>query len=210
MHLTYAILRITSAILRITSAILRITVQQVDVSRAERGGAQATPGYTFFSSEIFLLAGKIESGVGYNCPKCLQDHWPIAKTKTVLVTYSEVVAASGFPTSLTLPGAPLYMVAPTNAGECYDTVWVLEGLMADPGKIIRAIYGSNIDDLLIFLDLGTLAITQGESSSSVWDRLLCPAPLCTPGRQRTGASSGTSKSTQQTCPCRDARSEEIH
>ena len=147
------------------------TVHQVAVSRADRARVQVTPGYTFFSSELLSLASKVEFGANYKCATCRQPHWPVARSKTILVTYSEVVAASGFPSSLTLPGAPQQEVSPTSAGECYDVVWVLGGLMSDPAKILKAIYGSFMGDLLIFLHLGTWAISQGESSHSVRDRL---------------------------------------
>ena len=43
--------------------------------------------------------------------------------------------------------------------------------MSDPAKILKAIYGTFQGDLLIFLHLGTLAISRGESSQSVRDRL---------------------------------------
>ena len=147
------------------------TIRQVEVTNAVRGGAEVSPRLLFHSSDVVSLAGQIEVGDGYQCAKCLQPHWPVARTKFVLVTYSEVVAASGFPTSLTLPGAPEYVVNPTAAEECYDTVWVLGGLMSDPAKILKAIYGSYQGSLVICLHLGALAIALGESGQSVWDRL---------------------------------------
>ena len=60
--------------------------------------------------------------------------------------------------------APKYAVPPTAAEECYDIVWVLGGLLYDPAKILKAIYGSYQGNLVICLHLG-------ESSASVWDRL---------------------------------------
>ena len=51
-------------------------------------------------------------------------------------------------------------------------MWVLGGLMSDPAKIIKSLYGSFVGELMIFLDLGTLAIKHGESASSVMDRLV--------------------------------------
>ena len=67
--------------------------------------------------------------------------------------------------------APKYAVPPTAAEECYDIVWVLGGLLYDPAKILKAIYGSYQGNLVICLHLGALTISSGESSASVWDRL---------------------------------------
>ena len=44
--------------------------------------------------------------------------------------------------------------------------------MSDPAKVLKSLYGSYVGELLIFLDLGTLAIKHGESASSVMDRLV--------------------------------------
>ena len=147
------------------------TVTQVDVQGADRSRTEASPQLSFFSSELLSLAAQIEQADGYECSKCLQSHWPVTRTKFVLVTESEVVAAAGFPTSLTMPDAPKYVVPPTAADECYDIVWVLGGLLSDPARILKAIYGSYQGNLVICLDLGALAISSGESSASVWDRL---------------------------------------
>ena len=102
---------------------------------------------------------------------CSTTHWPVTRTKFVLVTGSEIVAAAGFPTSLSMPDAPKYVVSPTAAEECYNIVWVLGGLLSDPAKVLKAIYGQYQGSLVILLDLGAMAIHSGESGASVWDRL---------------------------------------
>ena len=93
------------------------------------------------------------------------------KVRERIVTHSEVIAAAGFPGSLTLPGAQQEPVAPTAPAECYDTVWILGGLLSDPARILKALYGSYQGDLIFLIDLGTRAITRGESAFSVRDRL---------------------------------------
>ena len=92
------------------------------MSMAERSGTEAPSQINFFSSELLSLAGQIELANGFECPKCLTTHWPVTRTKFVLVTGSEIVAAAGFPTSLSMPDAPKYVVSPTAAEECYDIV----------------------------------------------------------------------------------------
>ena len=148
------------------------TVRQVAVPRAVRSGAEVTPQLNFHSSELFGLAGKIEFADKFQCGKCLSSHWPVPRSpKKVLVTHSEVIAAAGFPSSLTLSSAQQEPVAPTAPAECYDTVWILGGLLSDPARILKALYGSYQGDLIFLIDLGTLAITRGESAFSVRDRL---------------------------------------
>ena len=148
------------------------TVRQVAVPRAVRSGAEITSQLNFHSSELFALVGQIEFADSFKCSKCLSSHWPVPRSKKVLVTFSEVIAAAGFPRSLTLPGAQQEQVAPTATAECYDTVWILGGgLLSDPARILKALYGSYQGDLIFLLDLGTLAVTRGESAFSVRDRL---------------------------------------
>merc|ERR1719458_137379 len=122
-----------------------------------------------------------------------------------------------------MPDAPKYVVPPTAAEECYDIVWVLGGLLSDPVKILKAIYGQYQGSLVILLDLGSLAIRSGESGKSVWDRLhgmvRClkltlrhPAkgslrlvvlpPHCTPWGQRVGIAPAAVHPCDQTCPGR--------
>ena len=147
------------------------TVSQVEVSLAERSGTEVSPQLNFYSTELVSLAARIELANGFECAMCSTTHWPVTRTKYVLVTGSEIVAAAGFPTSLSMPDAPKYVVPPTAAEECYDIVWVLGGLLSDPVKILKAIYGQYQGSLVILLDLGSLAIRSGESGKSVWDRL---------------------------------------
>ena len=148
------------------------SVSLVEVSRKQRSGDVPTTHPTFYASGLFSLAGQIQDGSSFQCCKCRSSHWPVPKTKIVFVTHSEVLAASGFPNSLTNPSATTSEVNPTSPQECWDTVWVLGGLMSDPAKIIKSLYGSFVGELVIFLDLGTLAIKHGESASSVMDRLV--------------------------------------
>ena len=49
---------------------------------------------------------------------------------------------------------------------------MLGGLRSDPAKVIKSLYGSYVGELVIFLDLGTLAIKHGKSASSVMVRLV--------------------------------------
>ena len=148
------------------------SVSLVEVSREQRSGDVPTTHPTFYASGLFSLAGQIQDGSSFQCYKCRSSHWPVPKTKIVFVTHSEVLAAAGFPNSLTNPSATTTEVNPTSPQECWDTVWVLGGLMSDPAKIIKSLYGSFVGELMIFLDLGTLAIKHGESASSVMDRLV--------------------------------------
>ena len=74
----------------------------------------------------------------------------LPRTKTVLVTASEVIAAAGFPRSLTCPGVPHEISPPVSPGECWDTVWVLGGLRSDPSRVLKA-SNANAQGELVFL-----------------------------------------------------------
>ena len=148
------------------------TVSAVSVSEAERSGAVLPSQPTFFSSEVFDYGRRIASGENFRCIQCRSPHWPLTKSKVVLVTGSEVVASAGLPISLSLPSAPQVEISQVSPEQCWDSVWVLGGLRADPYKVIKAIYGTFQGSLVLLLDLGTLPVMHGESADSVRSRLI--------------------------------------
>ena len=147
------------------------SVSQVETSVRQRSGTEPTAQLTFFGSDLFSLAGQIEQGQNFSCPHCLSAHWPLPRTKTVLVTASEVIAAAGFPRSITCPGVPHEISPPVSPGECWDRVWILGGLRSDPSRVLKASYANVQGELVFLLDLGAVSIEQGESAFSVRDRL---------------------------------------
>ena len=148
------------------------TVSAVSVTGDERSGAVRPSQPTFFSSEIFDLGRRISCGANFRCIQCQSSHTPMNKTKIVLVTGSEVVASAGLPISLSLPSAPQVEIQKVSPEQCWDSVWVLGGLRADPFKVCKAIYGNYQGSLVVLLDLGTLPVMHGESAASVNTRLI--------------------------------------
>merc|ERR1712208_240080 len=57
----------------------------------------------FHSSELLSQGQRIAHGNKYRCIQCQSSHFPPSKSKTVLVTGSEVIAAAALPHILTLP-----------------------------------------------------------------------------------------------------------
>ena len=148
------------------------TVSAVSVTGDERSGAVRPSQPTFFSSEIFDLGRRISCGANFHCIQCQSSHTPMNKTKIVLVTGSEVIASAGLPISLTLPSAPQVEIQKVSPEQCWDSVWVLGGLRADPFKVLKAIYGNYQGGLVVLLDMGTLPVMHGESAASVNTRLI--------------------------------------
>merc|ERR1712212_1257233 len=81
-------------------------------------------------------------------------------------------ASAGLPISLSLPSAPQVEIQKVSPEQCWDSVWVLGGLRADPFKVCKAIYGNYQGSLVVLLDLGTLPVMHGESAASVNTRLI--------------------------------------
>ena len=143
----------------------------VGASKEERSGFQSLPDLRFFSSEVLAYGQRVARGKQYRCTQCQSSHLPLPKTKTVLVTGSEVIAAAGLPISLTLPGGDHEHIPWVSPDQCWDSVWVLGGLLSDPFKVIQSIYGTFHGSLVLLLDLGTLPLVTCESASSVFTRL---------------------------------------
>ena len=143
----------------------------VRASKEERSGFQPLPDLRFFSSEVMAYGQRVARGKQYRCTQCQSSHIPLPRFKTVLVTGSEVIAAAGLPISLTLPGADHEHIPWVSPEQCWDSVWVLGGLLSDPFKVLQAIYGLHHGGLVFLLDLGTLPLVTGESASSVFTRL---------------------------------------
>ena len=146
------------------------SVSPAQASTEERSGAELAP-LTFFSSELLSYGQRIAHGKNYRCTQCQSSHFPPTRTKIVLVTGSEVIAAAGLPHILTLPGSAAVATHPVAPHQCWDTVWILGGLRSDPYKVLKGIYGTYKGSLKFLLDMGALPVVHGESASSVITRL---------------------------------------
>ena len=104
-------------------------------------------------------------------PSAFSSHFPPPKSKFVLVTGSEVIAAAGLPSILTLPDSAAVVTPKVPSYHCWDTVWVVGGFAADPFSVLKGIYGTYQGSLKVLLDLGTLPVVRGESATSVITRL---------------------------------------
>ena len=146
------------------------TVSPAQASREERSGEELAP-LVFHSSELLSQGQRIAHGNKYRCIQCQSSHFPPSKSKTVLVTGSEVIAAAALPHILTLPDSGAVVTPSVAPHQCWDRVWVLGGMRADPYKVLKGIYGTYRGSLKILLDMGTLPVVHGESASSVITRL---------------------------------------